>query len=130
MSWVRPLQVAVPSPSSSPPPVLANLLRVEEVVAALVDEGNLHRSPSPGPQGQEAGETPHAHGAGKPRGGAKAGMALLRAVLEDLLSQKILYLRLVSQHLVIGGAQELRPAIAQLLPDILLHAGIVELALP
>ncbi len=55
---------------------------------------------------------------------------LVGVVLEDLFGEEVLDLRLIVQHLEIGVLQQLRPAIAQLLPDRLLHARIIQVALP
>src|ERR1700722_8792488 len=55
---------------------------------------------------------------------------LVCIVLEDLLGKEVFYLRLIVQHLQISILQQLRPAIAQLLPNRLLYSRIVDIALP
>ncbi len=57
------------------------------------------------------------------------GWVLVSVVFEDLFGEEVLNLRLVVHHLQISRLQQLRPATLQLLPDRLLHARIVQIAL-
>ena len=54
---------------------------------------------------------------------------LVGVILEDLFGKEVLDLGLIVHHLQVGRLQQLCPAIAQLLPDRLLHPRVVEVAL-
>src|ERR1700722_14963008 len=51
------------------------------------------------------------------------------ALLQYLLGKIVPYFGVVPQHFVVGKPQQLRVALAQLLPDTLLYAWIVQFAL-
>src|SRR4051794_22862760 len=53
----------------------------------------------------------------------------VRVILEDLFGEEVLHLRLIVYHFQVSGLQQLRPAVAQLLPYRLLYSRIVEITL-
>src|ERR1035437_9104840 len=56
--------------------------------------------------------------------------ALMRTLVESLFGKVVANLGFVVEHLEIGGLEQLRVAIAQGLADDLLHARVVQFALP
>ena len=51
-------------------------------------------------------------------------MPLLTHIAEDLLGEEVLHLGLIAQHLEVRGLQQLRAAVMQLLPNLLLDPWV------
>src|SRR5580704_3897191 len=55
--------------------------------------------------------------------------SLLRSVFENLFRQMVFYVGLITHRFDVGGSQQLGAVVAQLLADVLLYAGVIQLTL-